>query len=66
MCIIENWVFYVRVVNLTTNESAALVIQEVSRIIFRRTDHSIDEILKLYKDWKLLHENINGLGDRKN
>lgn len=57
--------FYnVRVVNLTTKESAALVIQEVSifwqkaRIPTKRTDHCIDKLLKLYDEWKGLQKNL--------
>ena len=57
--------FYnVRVVNLTTKESAALVIQEISifwqnaRIPTRRTDHCVDKVLKLYDEWKGLQKNL--------
>lgn len=62
----KRFFFYnVRVVNMTTKESAALVIQEVSifwqkaRIPTRRTDHCIDKLVKFYNEWKHLQKNLS-------
>ena len=65
--------FYnVRVVKLTTKESAILVIQEVSifwqkaRIPTKRSDHCVEKLLKLYDEWKGLQKNLtSGAGKDK-
>ena len=65
--------FYnVRVVKLTTKESAILVIQEVSifwqkaRIPTKRSDHCFEKLLKLYDEWKGLQKNLTrGAGKDK-
>ena len=65
--------FYnVRVVKLTTKESAILVIQEVSifwqkaRIPTKRSDHCVEKLLKLYDEWKCLQKNLTrGAGKDK-
>ena len=65
--------FYnVRVVKLTTKESAILVIQEVSifwqkaRLPTKRSDHCVEKLLKLYDEWKGLQKNLtSGAGKDK-
>lgn len=59
--------FYnIRVVNITTKESAALAIQEVSifwrksRIPTRKTDQCIDKLLKLYDEWQKIFTRTAG------
>ena len=63
--------FYnMRVVRLTAQESAALVIEEVSifwkkaRIPTRRTDHCSDKLRNLYDDWKSLQKNLARTGEK--
>ena len=60
-----------RFVNFTTKESAVVVIQEVSifwrkaRIPSKRTDHSIDKLLKLYDKGKGLQKNLTRTSGKK-